>query len=41
MWKRAFLTYLIDEYLARHPAMEPRDVYKLLYQGVLGPEHLI
>ena len=41
MWKRASLTYLIDGHLARHPAMEPRDVYKLLYQGVLGPEHLV
>jgi hypothetical protein len=32
---------LIDEHLARYPVMEPVDVYKLLYQGVLGPEHLI
>jgi len=37
----ASLTPLIAEHLARHPAMELRDVYKLLYQGVLGPEHLI
>jgi len=22
-----------------YPSMEPRDVYKLLYQGALGPEH--
>lgn len=35
------LARLIDEHLARYPAMEPVDVYKLLYQGVLGPEHLI
>ena len=41
MWKRACLTYLIAEHLAWHPAMEPRDVYNLLYQGVLGPEHLV
>jgi hypothetical protein len=41
MWKRASLTHLIDEHLARHPVMEPRDVYKLLYQGVLGLEHLV
>jgi len=41
MWKRAPLIRLIDEHIARHPAMEPSDVYKLLYQGVLGPEHLI
>jgi len=32
---------LIDDHLAWYPAMEPADVYKLLYQGVLGPEHLI
>jgi len=41
MWKRVSLAHLIDKHLAQHPAMEPRDVYKLLYQGVLGPEHLI
>ena len=41
MWKRTSLTYLIDEHLAWHPAMEPRDVYKLLHQGMLGPEHLV
>ena len=35
------LARLIDGHLARYPAMEPADVYKLLYQGVLGPEHLI
>lgn len=32
---------LIQEHLARRPGMESRDVYKLLYQGVRGPEHLI
>lgn len=41
MWKRASLTRLIDGHLARHRAMEPRDVYKLLYQGVLGSEHFV
>ncbi len=35
------LARLIDDHLTRYPAMEPADVYKLLYQGVLGPEHLI
>lgn len=35
------LVRLIDGHLARYPAMEPADVYKLLYQGVLGPEHLV
>ena len=41
MWGRASLVRLIDEHIARHPVMEPSDVYKLLYQGVLGPKHLI
>jgi hypothetical protein len=42
MWDnpRQVLT-LIDDHLARRPKMELRDVYKLLYQGVMGPEHLI
>ncbi len=42
MWKsRMSLARLIAEHMARHPVMEPCGVYKLLYQGVLGPEHLI
>jgi len=41
-WRsREALTLLIRGHLARYPAAEPRDIYKLLYQGVLGPEHLI
>lgn len=32
---------LIDEHLARYPAMASTDAYKLIYQGVQGPEHLI
>jgi len=35
------LIRLIDQHLRWYPNMEPRDVYKLLYQGVLGPEHNI
>lgn len=35
------VTALISEHLTRRPAMQPRDVYKLLYQGVRGPEHII
>ena len=35
------LIRLIDQHLQWYPSMEPRDVYKLLYQGVLGPEHII
>ncbi|MBU0491063.1 MAG: hypothetical protein KKA73_07840 [Chloroflexi bacterium] len=32
---------LIDHHGQRYPAWEPRDVYKLLYQGLCGPAHLI
>lgn len=32
---------LVAEQLTRYPAAEPVDVYKLLYQGVRGPEHLL
>lgn len=32
---------LIDWHLGLRPRMQARDVYKLLYQGVLGPEHLV
>ncbi|MFH1908734.1 MAG: hypothetical protein ABIL11_15365 [Chloroflexota bacterium] len=32
---------LIDRHFRWYPFMEPRDVYKLLYQGAMGPEHLI
>jgi hypothetical protein len=35
------LAWLIDQHCQRYPALEPRDVYKLLYQGLRGPEHLI
>ena len=35
------LACLVDAHLSRYPLMQPEDVYKLLYQGILGPEHLI
>jgi hypothetical protein len=41
LWDERDLVQLIGDHLRRHPAVEVRDVYKLLYQGVLGPEHLI
>ncbi|MGB9722741.1 MAG: hypothetical protein ACP5OO_03965 [Chloroflexia bacterium] len=41
MWDERALSSLIAGHLARHRAMAPCDVYKLLYQGVLGPEHLV
>jgi hypothetical protein len=42
MWhSQTALAQLIDDHLQRYPAMEPRDVYKLLYQGVMGMGHLV
>jgi len=32
---------LLWQHQSRYPAMQPQDTYKLLYQGVRGPEHLI
>ena len=32
---------LLDAHVARYPLLGLRDAYKLLYQAVLGPEHLI
>jgi len=32
---------LIQEAMQRWPAMAVQDVYKLLYQGVRGPEHIM
>ena len=42
-WQQPALDFadVLDAHLARRPLLEPRDVYKLLYQGLLGPEHLI
>jgi hypothetical protein len=40
IWRsREALAPLIETHLVRHLAAEPRDIYKLLYQGVLGSEH--
>jgi hypothetical protein len=35
------LLKLIQQHLSWYPLMQPRDVYKLLYQGVMGSEHMI
>ena len=35
------LLNLLLQHLSWYPLMEPRDVYKLLYQGVMGSEHLL
>jgi hypothetical protein len=32
---------LVQLHSGWYPLMELRDVYKLLYQGVMGPEHSI
>ncbi|MGC8874124.1 MAG: hypothetical protein ACP5SI_06705, partial [Chloroflexia bacterium] len=40
-WAPGAIGRLLDAHRGRHPAMGIQDVYKLLYQGVLGPEHLI
>lgn len=31
----------LQDQLRQRPRMEPRDAYKLLYQGMLGSEHMI
>jgi len=35
------IAQLIDQHCQRYPALEPRDIYKLLHQGLRGPEHLV
>ncbi len=35
------LTELLTAQYQRYPALEPQDIYKLLYQAVFGPEHSI
>jgi len=35
------LLELIKLHLSWYPLIEPRDIYKLLYQGALGSEHII
>jgi hypothetical protein len=32
---------LVNRHLAERPALTPRDVYKLLYQGVFGVGHIL
>jgi len=32
---------LVQQHLRWYPLMEPSDIYKLLYQGVMGAEHLL
>jgi hypothetical protein len=35
------LLKLLEQHLNWYPLMEPTDVYKLLYQGVMGSKHLL
>jgi len=35
------LISLLQQHLSWYPLMEPRDIYKLLFQGMMGPEHLV
>ena len=35
------ITNLILDHLRRKPAARPRDIYKLLYQGVFGVGHIV
>jgi hypothetical protein len=35
------LQTLVQKHLSWYPLMELRDIYKLLYQGVMGAEHLM
>jgi hypothetical protein len=37
----AALAVLVEAHRSRYPALAVRDVYKLLYQGVRGPEHIV
>ncbi len=42
IWKMQTEVFnLIISHFNRYPKMEIQDVYKLLYQGALGPEHII
>ena len=36
-----FVSQLLSSHLARYPAMELDDVYKLLHQAALGPGHAV
>jgi len=39
--KKNSLVDLVELHFNWYPFMEARDIYKLIYQGVMGPEHLI
>ena len=35
------LTTILTAHYQTHPALEPQDIYKLIYQAVFGPEHSV
>jgi len=39
--KKNSLSVLITTHLYQYPSMELRDVYKLIYQSVMGPAHIL
>lgn len=41
MSERYKMVLLIEQHLGRHQHMDIQDVYKMLYQGVFGAEHLV
>lgn len=36
-----FVSQLLSQHLARYPRMQLEDIYKLLHQAALGPEHAL
>ena len=36
-----FIGQLLGQHLQRYPRMEPADLYKLLHQAAMGPEHAV
>src|SRR3979411_2334683 len=36
-----FVSQLLSAHLARYPAMQLEDIYKLLHQAALGPGHAV
>ena len=36
-----FISQLLTAHLQRYPRMQLEDIYKLLHQAALGPEHAV
>src|SRR5262245_16198317 len=39
--KMKFISQLLGAHLARYPRMQLEDIYKLLHQAAMGPEHAV